>query len=262
VKFIFRVALLFWAFCLSSFAADEVTEAHLINDASISSAGVQDVASLRSTERRIRDSAVKVLAGGGHGSGTYIKYRGFHLILTAAHVTEGALGDPYEIVGRGDSRTVGRLVYQDRDIDVAAILVEPIEGQSPMRYRPLDISASIGTTTLYSGYPSDLNLMSIRGTVAGYEHTVPNGPVVMLHTYGWFGCSGSGVYDDRGRFVGILWGVSVERAFVPQVIEDIIWVTPAHMIDEVEILRGISNLADISDRRTRRNIRRIIRTAL
>ena len=70
------------------------------------------------------------------------------------------------------------------------------------------------------------------------------------------------MYDDRGRLVGILWGVSVERAYVPQVIEDIIWVTPAHMIDEVEILRGISNLADVSDRRTRRNIRRIIRTAL
>jgi len=44
------------------------------------------------------------------------------------------------------------------------------------------------------------------------------------------------------------------------VIEDIIWVTPAHMIDESEIIRGISNLADISDRKTRRTIRRIMRT--
>jgi hypothetical protein len=232
------------------------------NDSSISSLGVQDVASIRGVERRIRGAAVKVISGGGHGSGTYIKYRGFHLILTAAHVTEGELGDAYEIQSNENSSTVGRLVYQDRDIDVAAILVEPIEDQDPMRYRPLDIRADVGTTTLYSGYPSDLNLMSIRGTVAGYEWTAPNGPVVMLHTYGWFGCSGSGVYDDRGRFVGILWGVSVERAYVPQVIEDIIWVTPANMIDESEIMKGISNLADTSDRRTRRSIRRIIRTGL
>jgi S1-C subfamily serine protease len=259
MRFVFRVSLLFWAFCLSSFASDERENLELVNSSSISSMGVQDVASIRGSERRVREAAVKVIAGGGHGSGTYVKYRGFHLILTAAHVTEGRIGDPYEIQSDRSGSTVGRLIYQDSDLDVAAILVEPIEGQTPMRYRPLDISAEVGTTTLYSGYPSDLNLMSIRGTVAGYEWTAPNGPVIMLHTYGWFGCSGSGVYDDRGRLVGILWGVSIERAYVPQVIEDIIWVTPAHMIDEGEILEGISNLADISDRRTRRNIRRIMR---
>jgi len=259
MKFVFRVTLLFWAFCLSSFADEGTESTELINSSSISSMGVQDVASIRGSERRVRGAAVKVISGGGHGSGTYVRYRGFHLILTAAHVTQGSIGDSYEIQSGSDLSAVGRLVYQDDDIDVAAILVEPIEGQDPMRYKPLEISADVGTTTLYSGYPSDLNLMSIRGTVAGYEWTVPNGPVVMLHTYGWFGCSGSGVYDDRGRLVGILWGVSVERAFVPQVIEDIIWVTPAHMIDEGEILKGISNLADISDRRTRRSIRRIMR---
>ena len=259
MMFVFRVSLLFWAFCLSAFASGDNESTNLISGSSISSMGVQDVASIRGSERRVRDAAVKVISGGGHGSGTYVRYRGFHLILTAAHVTEGDIGDPYEIQSDSSGSSIGRLVYQDRDLDVAAILVEPIEGQSPMRYRPLDISAEVGTTTLYSGYPSDLNLMSIRGTVAGYEWTAPNGPVIMLHTYGWFGCSGSGVYDDRGRLVGILWGVSVERAYVPQVIEDIIWVTPAHMIDEGEILKGISNLADISDRRTRRSIRRIMR---
>ena len=127
MKFVFKVVLLFWAFCLSSFASEEGNSTNLVNDSSVSSMGVQDVASLRGSERRIREAAVKVISGGGHGSGTYIRYRGFHLVLTAAHVTEGSIGDPYEIQGDSSGSVVGVLVYQDRDLDVAAILVEPIQ---------------------------------------------------------------------------------------------------------------------------------------
>ncbi len=225
-----------------------------------SSLGVQEVSlsSLSSVERNVRDAAVKVIAHGGHGSGTYVKYRRFHIVLTAAHVTMGTIGDTYEIQA-GSNSVVGVLVYEDRDIDAAAILVPSIPDRNPMRYRPLSQKADIGTTTLYSGYPSDMSLMSIRGSVAGYEWTTPNGPVVMLHTYGWFGCSGSGIYDSRGRYVGVLWGVSIERAFVPQVIEDIIWVTPAHMIDESAILSGIVNLSETDNAPSVRVRRSILR---
>jgi len=259
MKFVFRVVLLFWAFCLSSFANDVSSGEHLVNDSSVSSLGVQEVSSLKGVEKKVRNAAVKVMSGGGHGSGTYVKYKGFHLIITAAHVTVGEIGDPYEIQAGPGINVIGRLVYEDRNIDAAAILVAPIPGKDPMKYKPLNLKAGVGTNTVYSGYPSDLNLLTIRGSVAGYEWVSPNGPVILLHTYGWFGCSGSGIYDERGNFVGILWGVSVEMAFVPQVVEDIIWVTPSHMIDEKEILTGITNLSESSDRKTRRSLRRATR---
>jgi len=70
--------------------------------------------------------------------------------------------------------------------------------------------------------------MTYRGYVAGYE-TDPNAGVqILLNTYGWFGCSGSLVYDQDGRAVGILWGVDMQRG-LPQ--ENMIWVAPIQNLD-------------------------------
>ena len=75
------------------------------------------------------------------------------------------------------------------------------------------------------------------------------------------GCSGSGIYDENGRYVGVLWGVSVERTpfGIPQIIEDIIWVTPSNLIDENEILSGIIRLSGVSSMHSRRNLRKAAR---
>ena len=42
-------------------------------------------------------------------------------------------------------------------------------------------------------------------------------------TYGWFGCSGSLVYDQDGKAIGILWGIDIQNG-LPQ--ENMIWVAP------------------------------------
>ena len=268
-----KIILLVAAVCMVVFAnpahSDTGTASEIINETQITSMGVKNVdrGSLNSVERRVRHAAVKVYSQmGGHGSGTYVRHMGFHLVITAAHVTRGDIGDLYRIGATDSSSVLGVLVYEDSDIDAAVILVPRIQDRTPMRYRPLSVSAEVGTDVVYSGYPSDLSLLTIRGAVAGYDRIPQNGPVILLHTYGWFGCSGSGIYDDRGRYVGVLWGVSVERFPYPQVIEDIIWVTPSYMIDENEILEGIVNVtsgdADISglsNRRTQRRAARLVR---
>jgi len=53
----------------------------------------------------------------------------------------------------------------------------------------------------------------------------------MLNTYGWFGCSGSVIYDTSGDIVGILWGVDIETRPDYQVQENMIWVSPIQNID-------------------------------
>ena len=51
--------------------------------------------SLSSVEKKVRNAAVKVKAGGGHGSGTVVNYRDVTLVLTAKHVADGRLGMEY-----------------------------------------------------------------------------------------------------------------------------------------------------------------------
>jgi len=53
--------------------------------------------SMSTIETRIRQAAVRVTVpfSGGHGSGSYIKYKDVHLVFTAQHVSDGPLGVSY-----------------------------------------------------------------------------------------------------------------------------------------------------------------------
>ncbi|HAI41388.1 MAG TPA: hypothetical protein DCM40_26380, partial [Maribacter sp.] len=54
------------------------------------------------------------------------------------------------------------------------------------------------------------------------------GQQIILQTYGFFGSSGSVVYDSDGRIVGVLWGVDVQRDGIHK---NIIWVAPIQNLD-------------------------------
>ena len=43
-------------------------------------------------ERRVRDSAVKIADGYGHGSGGIVQYYDMQLVITAQHVADGRIG--------------------------------------------------------------------------------------------------------------------------------------------------------------------------
>jgi hypothetical protein len=63
-------------------------------------------ASMSSTERRVRDAAVRVFThGGGHGSGSYIKHKDFLFILTAQHVADGPLYSDYRVKKGNETKT-------------------------------------------------------------------------------------------------------------------------------------------------------------
>jgi hypothetical protein len=89
----------------------------------------------------------------------------------------------------------------------------------------------VGSEITYSGHPSWHSLMTYRGYIAGIEHLDGRGPQLMLNTYGWFGCSGSVIYDTSGDIVGILWGVDIETRPDLQVQENMIWVSPIQNLD-------------------------------
>jgi hypothetical protein len=46
-------------------------------------------------ERRVREAAVKITDGRGHGSGGIVQYYDMQLVLTAQHVADGRIGQNY-----------------------------------------------------------------------------------------------------------------------------------------------------------------------
>tara|TARA_R110002110_G_scaffold75225_3_gene198929 strand:+ start:364 stop:1098 length:735 start_codon:yes stop_codon:yes gene_type:complete len=197
-------------------------------------------AKMRSIEKKARDAAVRVTVPfvGGHGSGSYIEYKGVHMVITAQHVVNGPLGTTYAVSHKEESH-LGILIYSDKENDIGILYIgNPFRLIEPMEFDPVEGVAPVGAEVFYSGYPSHHKLMSFTGRVAGFE-TVPGprtGKHIILQTYGWFGCSGSVIYNLKGQQVGVLYGVDVEYYPDIQVQENMIWVVP---ISEIKIDKAL-----------------------
>ena len=191
-----------------------VAPAHAIEEAvtagNLKTEPVEVSSTMSSTERRVRESAVKVVTLAGHGSGGLIKYKDFQLVITAQHVADGDLGTTYGVQTESERHT-GVLIYADA-------------------------LAKVATEITYSGFPSWHSLMTYRGRVAGYELDQSAGTQLMLNTYGWFGCSGALIYNVEGNAVGVLWGVDLQRG-LPQ--ENMIWVSPIQNLNLKLALRPL-----------------------
>ena len=77
-----------------------------------------------SVEKSVRQASVRVSVPftGGHGSGSYVKYKDVHLVITAQHVTDGPLGSTYVVAHRGESH-IAVLIYSDAQNDIAVLYV-------------------------------------------------------------------------------------------------------------------------------------------
>jgi hypothetical protein len=191
---------------------------------------VFDAPNLSITEQRARSAAVKVrsLLQGGHGSGTYMIAHGRRVVATAAHVVRNE--SVMAIDGRDGETVVGQVVFADHNIDLAFIVVPEMETRTAVRYRPQRRydERLVGTTLTYTGFPSHHDLLTIRGYIAAVEkeHLVTN-------MFGWFGSSGSGVFDQHGRYMGCVSGIDVGTiGFGMRIpLESIVWVAPASKLD-------------------------------
>lgn len=200
--------------------------------------------SMSMVQKRVRDSAVRVItAGGGHGSGSYIIYKDIHLVFTAQHVSDGVYGSKYQIL-KGSEAKIGTLIWSDAAADIAILrLDEEFVTISPMKWDPQAKIAEVGAKITYSGYPSSHKLMTFEGTVSGYENKYGVGKQIILNTYGWFGCSGSVIYASNGEIIGILYGVDVEYYPGMQVQENLVWVIPIQRVSIKTALRKVCESA-------------------
>tara|TARA_Y100000593_G_scaffold12569_2_gene23174 strand:+ start:33352 stop:34281 length:930 start_codon:yes stop_codon:yes gene_type:complete len=212
------------------FEPDSVPESALQKAHEISES-LED-ASLTYLQKSVRNAAVKVARPGntGHGSGSYLKFKGRHIVITAAHVVEGC---ETMIVVAGAKKYIGHVVYYDDASDLAILSVPPIKTRVPMPYRVRGDLANknlIGAKVTYTGFPGRHNLLTIIGTVASLER----GHIV-VNMYGWFGASGSGVYDEQGRLLGVVSAIDVGNWYMPIPLDSIVWVAPIWKLEEAAL---------------------------
>jgi len=159
-----------------------------------------------------RESSVKVVvltkrSSVGHGSGTYVAYRGKFYILTAYHV----IHDMISAVAIDDKNShfleVG-LIHKPSD--TALLQVEEIPGKKALRLKlPSAVLPPVGSEVIYTGYPNLTGPLTVEGTVAGFA----NDGAIILQSYAWGGASGSAVLNKKGEILGVLSGIELGRDY-------------------------------------------------
>jgi hypothetical protein len=132
---------------------------------------------------------------------------------------------------------LGVPIYIDPTHDFAVIATTKFMKTKPLKLRlPFyNIRNHIDRHLIFSGYPSNLPLLTVRGTVAGFTEDT-----LIMHSAAWLGSSGSNVFDNSGNFIGILYGVSMGQfAGIPTLMEDYIWVAPCYVLDWDAINKAI-----------------------
>jgi len=227
------LSIVFGALLFTATHANEAIEAHGPNTRTI------EISShMSDTELVVRGAAVRITRFGerNQGSGSLVQYKDLQLVLTAQHVADAIVGTPYRIAHDGEIRE-GILIYSNETHDIAVLWVQiPWPRGHALKWKPSSDVATIGTRITYSGYPGSHSLMTYRGRVAGYELMSDGSTNILLHTYGYFGCSGSVIYNVNKEIVGILWGIDKGR---DGVIEDMIWVSPIQNLNLDLSLRGL-----------------------
>jgi len=237
------VVAVFTAFCTTQQSAYQLAEniGYSVADDSALDASVSD-----SVVDDVRDAAVRISDDNAmvFGSGSYIKYAGRDLIVTAAHVVRNS--STMLVYERdGLDPVVGHTVYVDAQNDMAFLLLDaPMQSRDPIRVnlkRPKRLEA--GDSVVYTGFPNRYDLLTIFGNVAGF--TAADNYVV--HSYAWMGASGSGVYSRRGHLIGVLVAIDVARnpldrfgVAPPQLIEDVVHVIPIWKVDRDILMTNIN----------------------
>ena len=159
------------------------------------------------------------------GSGAYIKYKGSHYILTAAHVVSSA---PVAMIENDGETIIGDVVFVDELNDVALVSIKGMVTRAPIMWS-VEKDNKIGEQIIYSGYPNAYKLLTIEGKVAGYD-----GEKTIIHSYVWKGASGSVVLSKRGKIVGVVSAVDVGADVLgyPTIIEDVGLVVPVDTVEE------------------------------
>lgn len=168
--------------------------------------------------REIHDRCVRSLVrierpDGNFGSGFVTEVGGRRVIVTNAHVAEGA--DPIRIVLYDGTELLAHAQFVSERIDLAVLVTE-----SPLEAPALEVSDAPlprGERVVVGGNPGGLAFITTEGVVAGAvtgtllsdQACGENHNCILLDAEAEPGSSGGPVLDAEGHVVGMLWGVYI-----------------------------------------------------
>ena len=178
---------------------------------------------------------VQVLEEGlpvGTGSGNYFKLGKHRFIITAAHVVEAE--SEILIIEKGYSMTEAKVIYSDPNSDIAILVPkEKLKYTKAIPFRR-DISNQMGEKVYHCGHPAREGWHISEGLLTGTHNDV-----LLANTFAWPGSSGSVLFDESGRVLGVLSAIRVGGPFgLPDMIEHIVLVGNIKMLDQ-DVLKEI-----------------------
>ena len=162
----------------------------------------------------------------GTGSGNYFKLGKHRFIITAAHVVDGQ--EEILIIEKGFVMTAAKVVYSDVNSDIAILVPsEKLKFTKAIPFRR-DISNQMGEKVYHCGHPAQEGWHISEGLLTGVSNDV-----LMVNTFAWPGSSGSVLFDESGRVIGVVSALRVGGPFgLPTMIEHIVLASNIKMLDQ------------------------------
>lgn len=141
------------------------------------------------------------------GSGNLFRIYNETFILTAAHVVNEK--SFIFVVERSGDIHVAKVAMVDADRDLAILIVE----EGVLRYtKAIDYRVSnkgkIGCSLHYCGHPNSIEFTCYSGAVSGSD-----GRFAIADVFAWPGSSGSVVFDDDGKIIGVVSALALAQEF-------------------------------------------------
>lgn len=175
----------------------------------------------------IRQAAVKVVTGMGHGSGTYMKMGNARIVLTAYHVVDETAGR-LSVVAHTGEMVPARILYTPELFaeDIAVLVVDQkLKTITPMVFQTRKEIVRVNKKLFYTGFPATHFLLSFEGKTAGYINREGDFNI-LVNTYVWFGSSGSCLFDEAGNIVAIVSAIEVRRFDDYEPHTNLMWAKP------------------------------------
>ena len=172
---------------------------------------------------------------GGSGSGNYFRLGKHRFILTAAHVVQ----DETEIliIEKGFHTTPAKVVYIDPYSDLAVLVPdERLHYTKAIRFRR-DINNQMGEKTYHCGHPAREGWHISEGLLTG-----THSDTLLVNTFAWPGSSGSVLFDEGGRVLGVLSAIRVSDPLgLPQMVEHIVLASNIKMLEQQTLKAVLEN---------------------